>query len=256
MSRSRYQASQSLGSKRLAAGRQSRFERLEDRNLLSITMPATNPNAHISAFEIAPLQQSGVPGPCRAAGAAVAFPASYDLRTTGDVTSVKDQGACGSCWAFATMASLESSILKAGGSITNLSENNLKDYHGFDLAIDDGGNAYMSQAYFSRGSGPVSEEDDPYHAYDDRESPAPQYPSQFYVRESLTFDTPSEIKGALMTYGALYTSMEWVNQYYRGSDHTYYCPAAYNGNPRGHDRGLERRQGDRRLEPGRLARQE
>ena len=186
-------------------------------------MPVVNPETHTSPFEIAPLQQSDATQVLQTARELLALPASYDLRTTGDVTPVKDQGNCGSCWTFATMASLESSILKDGGSVTNLSENNLKDYHGFDLVPDDGGNAYMSQAYFTRGSGPVSEADDPYHDYDDRQSPAPQYTSQYYVRESLTFDTPSEIKGALMTYGALYTAMEWENASYRSSDHTYYC---------------------------------
>lgn len=31
------------------------------------------------------------------------FPSSYDLRTLGRVTPIKDQGGCGSCWAFAAM---------------------------------------------------------------------------------------------------------------------------------------------------------
>jgi len=45
----------------------------------------------------------------RLAGAAL--PASYDLRTLGKVTPVKDQGNCGSCWSFATYGSLESCLL-------------------------------------------------------------------------------------------------------------------------------------------------
>ena len=39
------------------------------------------------------------------------LPAKFDLRSTGKVSSVKDQGSTGACWAFAAAASLESTIL-------------------------------------------------------------------------------------------------------------------------------------------------
>jgi C1A family cysteine protease len=77
----------------------------------------------------------------------LAAPPSYDLRTLGLVTSVKDQGNCGSCWAFGTYASLESSILKVGGGSQDFSENHLKNYHGFDWGPCDGGNDLISLAY-------------------------------------------------------------------------------------------------------------
>ncbi len=41
------------------------------------------------------------------------LPASYDARNEGLVTSAKNQGACGSCWAFASVGALESHLLKA-----------------------------------------------------------------------------------------------------------------------------------------------
>ncbi len=52
------------------------------------------------------------------------FPAKYDLRDEGCVTSVKDQGSIGSCWAFASYASLESCTLKKAEklSASSLSE--------------------------------------------------------------------------------------------------------------------------------------
>ena len=65
----------------------------------------------------------------------------------------------GSCWAFATFASLES-YFKPGESL-DLSENNLKNTlsnaysEGFDY--DEGGNMLMSTAYLARWSGPVAE---------------------------------------------------------------------------------------------------
>jgi hypothetical protein len=45
-------------------------------------------------------------------------PASVDWRTGNCVTPVKDQGNCGSCWAFATTAALESYILIKDGSLS------------------------------------------------------------------------------------------------------------------------------------------
>ena len=42
------------------------------------------------------------------------------------------------------------------------------------------------------------------------------------MRETLRFDTDDEIKNAVMTYGGLYTTMQWDDAYYRPSDYTYY----------------------------------
>jgi len=150
----------------------------------------------------------------------LAAPPSYDLRTLGLVTSVKDQGNCGSCWAFGTYASLESSILKVGGGSQDFSENHLKNYHGFDWGPCDGGNDLISLAYLSRGSGPVDEKDDPYHDYDDRPSPGgiPRY----YVGQALWFDTDTEIKNSLMNQGALTTNMYWNDSYFNDATDTYY----------------------------------
>jgi cathepsin L len=50
-----------------------------------------------------------------------ALPASIDWREKGVVTAVKDQGGCGSCWAFAAAATLESHIAIETGTLFNLS---------------------------------------------------------------------------------------------------------------------------------------
>ena len=193
-------------------------ETLEQRFLLSGEVPQADPLLHTTPYAPVTVQASQAAAQL---SNIQALPGSFSLLPS-YVTGIRDQGQCGSCWSFATYASLESSILKAGGPATDFSENNLKDYHGFDWGPCDGGNSYISEAYLSRGSGPVSEANDPYNAWDDRVTPAPSYPRENWVTQMLRYDTMAEMKNALMTNGALLTSMYWDNGSYRDSDFTYY----------------------------------
>ena len=54
--------------------------------------------------------------------AGAAPPASLDWRTKGAVTPIKDQGHCGSCWAFSAIADIEAKWALAGNNLTSLSE--------------------------------------------------------------------------------------------------------------------------------------
>jgi len=56
-----------------------------------------------------------------------ANPSSVDWRAKGKVTPIKDQGQCGSCWAFSTVAGVEGALVTAGKALVSLSEQNLVD---------------------------------------------------------------------------------------------------------------------------------
>lgn len=71
---------------------------------------------------------SGVPSQApRQARQATTTVTSIDWRTKGAVTPVKDQGRCGSCYAFSALGALEAATFTKTGKLVNLSEQNIVD---------------------------------------------------------------------------------------------------------------------------------
>ncbi|OAY60914.1 senescence-specific cysteine protease SAG39 [Manihot esculenta] len=56
-----------------------------------------------------------------------AVPSSMDWRKKGAVTAIKDQGQCGSCWAFSAVAAVEGVTQLSTGKLISLSEQELVD---------------------------------------------------------------------------------------------------------------------------------
>ena len=159
-----------------------------------------------------------------AAQSARTYATAFDLRDTGKVSAVKNQSTCGACWAFASLASLESSLLS--GESWDFSENNLKNKHGFDWTHCAGGTGNLATAYLARWGGPITEADDPYSVS------SSVSPSGLTVRKHLqntkyfahvpgTADNDA-IKQALTTIGAVDASMTWSDSAYRSATASYY----------------------------------
>ena len=96
--------------------------------------------------------------------AGMAFPQVFDWRAQGGVTPVKNQGSCGSCWAFCAAAAFESRILIGSGLEEDLSEQAVVSCN---TVGDNCGGGWMETAYdMFAANGAVRETCMPYHEVD------------------------------------------------------------------------------------------
>ena len=134
---------------------------------------------------------------------ATIIPTRYDLREKGRAAAVRNQGTFGTCWAFAALGALESSLLpeeKLQFSVDHMTMNN-----GFTLTQDDGGEYTMGMAYLAAWEGPVYEADDPYG--DNKTNPdltAVKHVQEMQIIDGKDYE---KIKESVFLYGGVQTSI-------------------------------------------------
>ena len=167
------------------------------------------------------------------------IPTSYDLRDFQMVSPVKDQQSGGNCWAFATIASLESAILKASGELLDLSEENMKNMmqlysnYGWNrVETNGGGNDNMAIGYLVNWLGPVNEFDDYYDDYSMLSpllNPVTHVQNIVYLKRDSYTDNDA-IKEAIMKYGAVSTGIFFSSYYFNDLTNAYFFPAQFYAN--------------------------
>jgi len=133
------------------------------------------------------------------------------------VTGVKDQGMCGSCWAFSTIANIEGQYALATGSLVSLSEQNLVDcdheccMYENEKACDagcDGGLPPNAYTYVMKNGGIASEKNYPYEGYDNNCRYSPDKKAAYISNWTMLSDDESKFQSFLYTNGPLSVAVE------------------------------------------------
>ena len=92
----------------------------EYQSILGLKIPDESAGITDKTSQVIPAEQAST-------NLEASLPTSIDWRDQGGVVAVKDQGQCGSGWAFAAVAAIESSYWKQTGLLSGFSEQQLID---------------------------------------------------------------------------------------------------------------------------------
>lgn len=146
-----------------------------------------------------------------------ALPAKYDLRERMRVSSIRNQGRYGTCWAFGALTAMESALLPEDTYLFSVDHMSMS--NSFTMTQFDGGEYTMGMAYLAAWQGPVYEKDDPYGdgASNDSLSPV-KHVQEMRIIASKDI---AAIKNAVFKYGGVQTSLYSSIQSANGSSSHY-----------------------------------
>lgn len=157
--------------------------------------------------------------------AVMELPSAFDWRTEVGLPPIRNQGGCGSCWAFATVGAFECNIKIKDGKTVDLSEQYLVNCNRSGWGCDGGWWAHdmhKNRTDQCGGSGAVLEQYAPYYA-NDGACTCP-YPHDYkidnwgYVSQQWATPSVADLKQAILLYGPVSVAV-YVNnafQAYRG----------------------------------------
>jgi len=162
--------------------------------------------------------------------------ASFDWRDHGAVNPIKDQGQCGSCWAFSTVANIEGVGAVETGTLLDLSEQQLMDCDTADGGCNGGLPSNAFQFMIDQGMGLEGEAAYPYTAADGTCTEAKAQEKAFIAAWHQTSTDEAQIAASLQQYGPLSIGINANTlQFYTGGVAS---PTKSSCNPRALDHGV------------------
>jgi len=186
---------------------------------LPLALPSPPPTSgiqtHGRGYVPPPVNLSHLTGNWRLGPELASLPTSWDWREQDAVTHVQDQGACGACYAFSTLASFESQLLIAGEGSYDLSEMHAahccyEALHTSNAGGCEGGNIWMVTNLYSA-QGAALEACDPWDAGDETckgSCPLTKTVTDMWVLAGSSVPPTETLKSWLRNYGPLYVAMD------------------------------------------------